>query len=92
MQLIGASLLTNYGERHPEAAVALSSLYALIREAHWTDPADVEKEFHAVASVSDPGTVALTIAEARLRVVLDVNFALGFVRIVSVSEMDDSGR
>ena len=92
MQLIGASLLTDYGERHPEAMAALRSLYALIREAHWADPADVEKKFHAVVSVSDAGTVVLTIAGLRLRVVLDVNYALGFVRVVSVSEMDDSGR
>ncbi len=92
MRLIGASLLTDYGERHPEAMAALRSLHALVREARWTEPTDVENEFRAATCVSRPGTVVLTVAETQLRVVLDVNYALGFVRVVSVSELDDSGR
>jgi mRNA-degrading endonuclease HigB of HigAB toxin-antitoxin module len=92
MQLIGASLLTDYGVRHPEAVPVLRGLHALISEACWTGPADAGSEFRAVASFSGSGTMVLTIAEARLRVTLDVNYALGFVRAVSVSEIDDIGR
>lgn len=87
MNLIGASLLTDYSGRHPEAAAALAGLHALIREAHWTCQADVESQFHAIARFEAPGTVTLTVTEARLRAVLEVNYALGLVRVAYVQQL-----
>jgi mRNA-degrading endonuclease HigB of HigAB toxin-antitoxin module len=92
MTLIGASLLAEYCERHPEAKPALAGLQALIRESTWTCAADAERQFAAIARPGAPGTVTLAIEEARLLATLNINYALGLVRVSSVQHMDDAGR
>ena len=88
MNLIGASLLANYGEQHREAVPFLAGLHALIREARWRDQSDVESQFRAIARFEGAGTVVLEIGEVRLRAVLHVNYALGLVRVACVSTLE----
>ncbi len=92
MTIIGASLLADYARRHPEAKPALAGLSALIREAAWTCPADVERQFPALVRSSPPGAAVLEIAEAHLRVTAWINYALSLVRVSSVEQMNDQGR
>jgi mRNA-degrading endonuclease HigB of HigAB toxin-antitoxin module len=92
MTLIGASLLADYAGRHPEARAALSGLSALIREAAWTCPADAERQFPAMVRSCPPGVLTLAIVEAQARVNLNINYALGLVRVSSVEPMNDEGR
>jgi mRNA-degrading endonuclease HigB of HigAB toxin-antitoxin module len=92
MQVIGVSLLTAYGERRPDAAPWLRGLCALLRAAHWKDRTDAEAHFPAIARFEDGGAVALHLKEAQLRVVLDINYGIGLVRVVSVAATDGAGR
>jgi mRNA-degrading endonuclease HigB of HigAB toxin-antitoxin module len=92
MTLIGASLLAEYSGRHPEAKPALAGLHALIREAAWASPADAGRQFAAILRPGAPGTLTLAIDEARLLVTLNINYALGLVRVSSVQQMDDARR
>ncbi len=87
MTIIGASLLADYAGRHPGAKPALAGLAALIREAAWTCPADIERQFPALVRSGPPGAAVLEIAEAGLRVTLGINYALGLVRVSSVTQI-----
>jgi mRNA-degrading endonuclease HigB of HigAB toxin-antitoxin module len=92
MTIIGASLLADYARRYPEAKPALAGLSALVREAAWTCPADIERQFPALTRSAPPSGAVLEIAEAGLRVTLDINYALGLVRVSSVEQIEDQGR
>jgi mRNA-degrading endonuclease HigB of HigAB toxin-antitoxin module len=92
MNVIGTSVLLDYADARPEAAASLNALYALIREAHWADRSALQTAFRAVARSTDEGAVVLDLRESGIRVVLNVNYGIGLVRIVSVSTLDEAGR
>jgi mRNA-degrading endonuclease HigB of HigAB toxin-antitoxin module len=85
MNLVGVSLLTDCAGRRPDTAPSIKALRVLIRRADWASPADVERQFKAIARASGDGRVALDLDDGRLEVVIKVNYAIGLVRIVSVS-------
>jgi mRNA-degrading endonuclease HigB of HigAB toxin-antitoxin module len=92
MNVIGAPVLLDYADAHPEAAAPLKALHALIREADWAARPALETQFQAIARFGDGGGVTLRLDEPRIRVVLNVNYGIGLVRIVSVSSLDETGR
>lgn len=86
MDVIGASLFSDHGAKHPRALPFLRGLYALIARANWTGRADVEKDCGAIARFEADGRVLLESAEAGCRVALGIHYGLGVVRIMAVTE------
>ena len=86
MDVIGASLLSDHGARHPPALPFLRGLYALITRANWTERACVERDCRAIARFENDGAVILESAQARCRVALGIHYRLGVVRIMAVTE------
>jgi mRNA interferase HigB len=43
MRIIARNTLVAFGNRHPEAGVALERWYRLVRAAHWTSMDDVQR-------------------------------------------------
>lgn len=89
MILIGASVLTDFGETHKAALPALRALHALLRQAAWTDRAAIERDCGAIAQLEPDGRVLLTLTEAGCRVALRVNTRLGVVRVVEVTVLNE---
>lgn len=92
MQVIGASVLTDYAQRHPRARPALQALLALLRAAEGRGVPQLQRDFPALIRAGPGGKVALELPDLGLRVSLSVNDELGLVRIVSVDAQDRPGK
>jgi mRNA-degrading endonuclease HigB of HigAB toxin-antitoxin module len=90
MIVVGASELADYGNRHARMWPALRALNEALRQAAWTDRAGIERDCGTIARFGRDRHVVLELAEARCRVALRVNYALGVVRITSISEMKET--
>lgn len=84
MILVGAAVLEEYGRRHPRALSALRALNVLLRQATWADREDLVR---ACGAVGADGPVVLKLEEARCQVALNVNYELGVIRIIAVSQI-----
>lgn len=85
MNVIGASVLSDYGATHPAALPVLLALHALIAQAHWGARADVERQCGAIARFESDGRVELDLRESGCRVALSIHYGLGVVRILAVT-------
>jgi mRNA-degrading endonuclease HigB of HigAB toxin-antitoxin module len=89
MDVIGASLLSDYGAKHPQALPFLRALYALLASAQWARPADVERECGAIIRFMDDNRVILEAAEPACEVVFGIHYGLGVVRILAVTKRNE---
>jgi mRNA-degrading endonuclease HigB of HigAB toxin-antitoxin module len=87
MILVGAAAFEDYGRRHPHALRALRALNVLLRQAAWADREDLVRACGAVCRVGADGRAVLELDDARCQVALNINYELGVIRIVAVSQM-----
>lgn len=84
MILVGAAILEEYGRRHPQALPTLRALNVLLRQGVWADREDLVR---AGGLVGADGRVVLELDHAKCQVALNINYELGMIRIVAVSQM-----
>lgn len=89
MQVVGADKLAVFLRRADGAAGALRAFHALAAQAEWKSPDDIRRQFGAIARFADSGKVQLTLPEHDVRIALQVNYALGLMRIDSVETVGD---
>lgn len=87
MNVIGISILSDYGADHAKAKPVLRALHALIAQADWTARASVERDCGAIARFDSDSDASLTLdlAEAGCSVALSIHYGLGVVRILAVT-------
>lgn len=87
MDVIGISILSDYGVKHAKAMRVLRALHALLAEADWTGRACVERDCGAIASFDSDHSLTLELAEAGCNVALSIHYGLGVVRIIAVTPL-----
>ena len=88
MNVIGTTVLSDYGAKHPEALPLLRALHALLVQANWTGRDSVERECGAIARFKNDARVEMVLNEANCRVVLNIHYELGLVRILAVKDLE----
>lgn len=92
MNVIGANVLSDYGEKHPKALPTLRALHALITQARWVERGDVERECGAIASFDNDSRLDLDLSDSGCRVALSIHYGLGVVRILAVTALETTKR
>lgn len=87
MQVIGASLLADYGKRNPDALPALKSLAALLRTTQWKSAVEFDDLFNASLRRRDGPDVVLGFEAFSFAVAMKINHEIGLVRITGVSDL-----
>lgn len=68
----------------------MRALNALLRQAVWTAPDGLARACGALVSADEGAQTVLELRDAGCRVVLNINYQLGVVRITSVSAMKET--
>lgn len=84
MIVVGTSLLAAFCARRPDAAGSLRALGALLAHAQWRGVDDIGRDCGALMALAGDGIV---LDLDRLHIALQVNFALGIVRIAGIEEI-----
>ena len=88
MQVVGADKLADFLNRPDAAAGALRAFHAIATHAEWKSPDDVRRHFGPAARFVDPGGVHVVLPSYGLRLELQVNYAIGLVRIAAIEVGD----
>ncbi len=68
----------------------MRALNVLLQQAVWTNPDGLARECGALVGADEGTQTVLELRDAGCRVVLNINYQLGVVRITSVSAMKET--
>ncbi|MEI8122552.1 MAG: type II toxin-antitoxin system HigB family toxin [bacterium] len=91
MRVISKSMLRAFGERHPDAELALRSWHEEAEAAVWPGPADVKRKYGS-ASVIRGNRMVFNICGNKYRLVVKFNYAwqVAYTRFVGTHAEYDS--
>lgn len=84
MRIVARSTLRMFWQRHPQAEMPLRAWFALARQATWTGPADVKRNFGANVDFRPRNRLIFDIAGNKYRLVVVALYRSGmlYVRFV----------
>jgi mRNA-degrading endonuclease HigB of HigAB toxin-antitoxin module len=85
MIVVGTSLLAEHAKAHPRSAASLRALNALLQRAAWQAPEDLSRSFGTLLKSSNGDRFVLTLHESDSQIALQVNFAIGIIRILKIT-------
>jgi mRNA-degrading endonuclease HigB of HigAB toxin-antitoxin module len=93
VQVIGLGQLTAFADQHPDCAGTIWALHALVAASEWRSAEDAVAHLGGlVQSVCEGLVVIETQSTPRIRLMLQVNFSLGLVRVHYVEAVPNEDR